>query len=165
MSQFYFDTSAIVKYYHDEPGSHWVRQIINAREPDELPRANQIQLAEITIAETAAAFAVLERTKQIRKTARDAMYREFLRDVANEYVTIHIRREEIDRAAELTQQHNLKGYDAIQLAVALYVNDLLKANDLLLTFVASDNTLLQAARAEGIAIENPFDHRDLDTTS
>lgn len=158
MGQFYFDTSAIVKYYHDEPGSDWVRQIINARAPDDLSRTHSIYLAEIAIAETAAAFAVLERTKQIRKPARDAMYREFLRDVASNYVTIHVRREEIDRAAELTQQHDLKGYDAIQLAVALHVNDLLQANDLSLIFISGDDNQLQAARAEGLATENPFDH-------
>lgn len=163
MSHYYFDTSAIVKYYHDEPGGEWVRQIVRAPEPTEPRRANSIYLAELTLVEAAAAFSILERTKQIRKVVRDTMYRGFIRDSVNDYHTIHVRRDDVDWASELTQKYPLKGYDAVQLAVALYVNDLLKANDLSLTFVAGDETLLQAARAEGLATENPFDHRELDT--
>jgi predicted nucleic acid-binding protein len=160
MNLYYLDTSAIVKYYHTEPGSGWIRQLIDARDPED---ARRFYIAEITIAEGAAAFAILVRTHRVRTALRDAMYQDFLEDVLAEYQTIHVRREEIDRAAELTQQHDLKGYDAVQLAVALYVNDLLKTNHLSLTFVAADETLLQAARAEGMATENPFDHSDLDT--
>ena len=162
MRHYYFDTSAIVKYYHDEPGSEWVRQIVRALEPAEPRRANSIYLAELTLVEASAAFSILERTKQIRKVVRDTMYRGFIRDSANDYYTIHVRRDDVDWASELTQKYPLKGYDAVQLAVALYVNDLLKANDLSLTFIAGDDVLLQAARAEGMATENPFDHSELD---
>jgi len=154
------DTSALVKNYHPEPGSDWVRAILHARETSDQVR---IYISEITIAECAAAFAVLARTKRIRNTVRDALYREFLADLQTEFQTIQVRREEINHAAQLTQDHDLKGYDAIQLAVALYVNDLLKEDGLSLAFVSGDANLLQAAQAEGIATENPFDHRDLDT--
>lgn len=153
MSLYFLDTSAVVKYYYTEPGSIWLRQLIERRS-----NADRFYIAEITIAETAAAFAILARTKQIRSTLRNALYREFLEDVQTEYGTVHVRREEIFRAAELTQRYDLKGYDAIQLAVALYVNDLLQANDLSLIFISGDDNQLQAARAEGPVTENPFDH-------
>ncbi len=155
MSHYYFDTSAIVKYYHDEPGSEWVRQIVRAPEQENLRRVNLIYLAEITIAETSAAFSILERTKQIRKVVRDIMYRGFIRDSATDYRTIHVRRDDIEGACELTQKYPLKGYDAVQLAMALYLDKLLNANDLSLIFVSGDETLLHAARAEGMATENP----------
>jgi transposase len=34
MAFYFFDTSAVVKYYVTEPGSAWVRQLIDAWEPD-----------------------------------------------------------------------------------------------------------------------------------
>ena len=67
-------------------------------------------------------------------------------------------------AARLTQEHPLKGYDAVQLATALDFNARLKEEDLSLIFVSGDANLIQAARAENLATENPFDHGDLDST-
>jgi hypothetical protein len=50
----------------------------------------------------------------------------------------------------------------MQLAVALDTYTLLKANEVSLNFVSGDETLLQAARAEGMATDNPFAHAELD---
>jgi len=59
----------------------------------------------------------------------------------------------------LTRHHRLRGYDAIHLTAALTVSDRLYTWELRpLTFVAADNDLLKAARAEGLATENPNDH-------
>jgi predicted nucleic acid-binding protein len=33
MAFYYFDASALVKYYVTEPGSTWVRQVIDEQEP------------------------------------------------------------------------------------------------------------------------------------
>jgi predicted nucleic acid-binding protein len=59
-------------------------------------------------------------------------------------------------AADLTQHHPLKAYDAVQLAVALRYGPVLAGHPF--TFVSGDDTLLAAARAEELSIENPFDH-------
>jgi predicted nucleic acid-binding protein len=61
-------------------------------------------------------------------------------------------------AAHLTQRHPLKAYDAVQLAVALRQQRAMAAYHLPLTFVSGDERLLEAARAEGLSVENPFDH-------
>jgi hypothetical protein len=59
----------------------------------------------------------------------------------------------------LTQSYRLRGCDAIQLAAALSANrDLLAAGLPPITFVASDEDLLAAARGEGLATENPERH-------
>ncbi|MBI3801181.1 MAG: hypothetical protein HY268_29945 [Deltaproteobacteria bacterium] len=51
MTDYYFDTSTLVKRYADESGSTWVRQITD-------PSAQHtILLAETTLAEVAAALA------------------------------------------------------------------------------------------------------------
>ena len=68
----------------------------------------------------------------------------------------------IRSAAVLAQQHALRAYDAVQLAAALRTSSLLRTHDLALIFVSGDANLPQAARAEGMATENPFDHRELE---
>ena len=55
MSDYFLDASAAVKRYADEPGSTWIRGITE-------PQArNTILLAEITLAEVAAALAAKHR--------------------------------------------------------------------------------------------------------
>jgi uncharacterized protein len=65
----------------------------------------------------------------------------------------------LDTAVILTQNHKLRGYDAVQLAAALAANQsLLQAGLPGLIFVAADRDLLAAARQEGLEIKNPNDH-------
>ncbi len=159
MAFYYLDASALVKSYHTEPGSIWVRQIVAARSENNLP-AHRIYIAEITIAECAAAFSILTRTNKISRQVRDANYKELVRDVLKTYRTIRVIRDDIDRAADLTQKHPLKGYDAIQLAVASRLKGLLSESEVAPVFVCADSTLVQAAQAEGLAVENPSDHNE-----
>jgi predicted nucleic acid-binding protein len=49
---YYLEPSALVKYYVTEPGSTWVRQVVDEE-------ANVLVSAEITIAEVAAALGAL----------------------------------------------------------------------------------------------------------
>jgi hypothetical protein len=65
----------------------------------------------------------------------------------------------VEQAVQLTQRHRLRGYDAVQLATALDANATLVAAGLpALTFVAADDDLLAAARAEGLDADNPNLH-------
>ena len=65
----------------------------------------------------------------------------------------------LDQAVSLTQNHRLRGYDAIQLATALRVNARFVTAGLpVLTFVAADKDLVAAAQAEGLNADNPHDH-------
>jgi predicted nucleic acid-binding protein len=61
MELYYFDASALVKYYVLEPGSTWVRGIINPPEVPNKSPTNIIFIAEISVPEVAAAFAVVHR--------------------------------------------------------------------------------------------------------
>ena len=59
---------------------------------------------------------------------------------------------------QLTSRQKLRGYDAVQLAVALTVNLTLASRQFTpLIFVCADRDLLTAASNEGLPIENP-DH-------
>ncbi len=158
MAVYFFDASAVVKYYHKEVGTAWVSQVIDALDTITRRRINRVYIADLSIAEVPAAFAILERTKRVHHDKRDAMYDRFLNNIGNEFQLLGIPTELAYRAGELTQEHPLKGGDAIQLAVALDFNAKLQEQDLALIFVSGDAVLLQAARAEGLAAENPFAH-------
>lgn len=161
MTDYYVDASALVKRYAEEPGSTWVRQITD------LSASHTILLAEITLAEVAAALAAKHRAPGgITQEQRDRILSRFLQDCEEHSVLLPVDRLVIDRAVELTQRHRLRGYDAVQLATALVANETVHAQNLPSPiFVAADGDLLAAATAEGLPVENPLNHTNLDSQS
>jgi uncharacterized protein len=150
MSVFFFDSSALTKRYLQETGSTWVATLTD---PD---AGHFIVVAEITRVEVAAALAARHRAGTITLPERDDLVNLVLRHFDAEYQIVAIEPAITSRAVALTQRHRLRGYDAVQLAAALLANAPLVAADLpALTFVAADHDLVAAARAEGLAAENP----------
>jgi uncharacterized protein len=153
MSAVYLDTSALVKRYLTETGSAW---IVTLTDPSS---GNSVAVAEITRVEAAAALAARHRTGTVTLAERDSLVALLLRHFDIEYIIAPWSDAIADRAVRLTQQHRLRGYDAVQLATALDTQATLLAAGLLgLTFVAADDDLLDAARAEGLVAENPNLH-------
>ncbi len=154
MTDYYLDASALVKRYADERGSTWVRQITD-------PSAQHtILLAEITLAEVAAALAAKHRAPGgITQEQRDRILSRFLQDCAEHFVLLPVDRLVIDRAVELTQRHRLRGYDAVQLATVLVTTETMQMQNLSAPlFVAADRDLLTAAGTERLSVENPLHH-------
>jgi len=158
MAFYYFDASALVKYYILEPGSTWVRDLINATNEQDKRPVHTIFMADISAAEVAAAFAVLHRIGRVRRRVWDGAFDQFMDDVNSYYQLVATGRDDFFAAASLTRRYPLKAYDAVQLAVALRHSRALAAHDFALTFVSGDDTLLAAAQAEGLTTDNPFDH-------
>jgi hypothetical protein len=154
VTDYSLDASALVKRYADERGSTWVRQITN-------PAAQHtILLAEITLAEVAAALAAKHRAPGgLTQEQRDRILSRFLQDCAEHFVLLPVDRLVIDRAVELTQRHRLRGYDAVQLTTALVTTETMQMQNLSAPlFVAADKDLLTAAGAERLSVENPLNH-------
>lgn len=156
MALYYFDASAVVKYYVPEPGSTWVRQLLDAQDSGSAPARHLILVAEVTRVEVAAGLAILERVGRIRRAQRVREYQRFTSHLSQRYAIIPLTTNDYVTVAHLTQHHPLKAYDAVQLAVALRYGLVLAEHPF--TFVSGDATLLTAARAEGLATESPFDH-------
>lgn len=58
-----------------------------------------------------------------------------------------------------SEKRSLRVCDAVQLATALRLNQVLRENRIPpLVFVSADGVLCDAARAEGVSAENPSDH-------
>ena len=154
MTDYYLEASALVKWYAEEPGSDCILRITD---PDS---GNLILLAEITLAEVAAALAAKHRAPRgISREERDRALSRFLQGCDEHHLLVQVDRAVIDLAVELTQGHRLRGYDAVQLATALVTNAELVAQERPpLVFVAGDEDLLSAAEAEGLSTENPLNH-------
>ena len=154
MSVFYLDTSALVKRYVRETGTTWIRALSDPRS------GNTVILAEIGMVEAVAAIAANHRAPRgISLHERDVAVRLLVYHCVAEYELVPINRAILDRALLLTQQHRLRGYDAVHLASALAANAVLIAiGSPPLTLVAADRDLRDAAAQEGLAVDNPEDH-------
>ncbi len=151
---YYFDSSSAVKRYAPEKGSGWVKALID-------PAAeNVIYLGQIGVVEIAAALSKKVRTRELTQENCEAALQLFLTDVQNEeYVTASVSDPIIQLAVELTKRHPLRGYDAVHLATAISLNiALLSAKLPSLVFVSGDRILCDAARGEGLVVENPDEH-------
>jgi uncharacterized protein len=156
MSLYYFDASALVKYYVIEPGSTWVRQLVDEQNSPNGQYQHVILISEITRVEVAAGLAIIERGGRIRRSEREREYLRFISQLVHRYTVTAVTTGNLEAAARLTQQHPLKAYDAVQLATALHVHQALA--DQALTFVCGDRALLTAAQAEKLSVDNPFEH-------
>jgi uncharacterized protein len=151
MVALYLDTSALVKHYVDEPGSHWIHSQF---EEDVL-----ITSSLLTLVETLSAF-----NRRVREGGLTG--NEYLRlrsmlyhDVRTSLSIVPLNPSIADSAGTLLERHPLRSYDAIHLATALAVHRSLSRHNLTpLVFVSADDRLNNAASEEGMAVENPNHH-------
>jgi predicted nucleic acid-binding protein len=150
---YYLDASALAKRYLVEIGTDWIRVITH-------PEADTtIVVSEITLVEVSAAIGARHRAATITDEERIAAFDLLVRHATEEYQLIAVDPMIIDRAMHLTQTRRLRGYDAVQLATGLVVNESYLAAELPeLVFVSADHDLLDAAQAEGLAIADPNEH-------
>lgn len=167
MGVYFFDSSALVKRYAVETGTTWVSQVTDPKS------GNKIYIAAITGAEVLSAI-----MKKVRDTKHplpqgdaDKAIAEFRNDFANQYELIRITDSLVQSAMGLVERHQLRGYDAVQLAAALIVNTQSRLQGSVsrlqgiaatgippLVVVASDYDLLKAALAENLATDDPRAH-------
>lgn len=123
MTDYFFDSSALVKRYVLETGTNWIVSICDP------PAGNTIFLAQITSVS------------------------------ANQYFFVDITDALINRAMTLADNHALRGYDAVQLAAALILQDQRQSLNLPdCQFISADSALNAAAASEGLQTDDPNLH-------
>lgn len=153
MSYLFLDSSALVKRYLTETGTSWVRALADPS------TGNTIVVAGITRVEVAALVGRHRAPDGISLEERDEAVDLLLEHFETEYWIAPLNPAIIGKAVALTQNHRLRGYDAVQLATALAVNDSLTEADLPnLTFVAADEDLVAAAGSEDLPADDPNRH-------
>ena len=148
MAAYFLDSSAVMKRYVQETGTVWVRALTASG------TGNFFYLARITDVEVTAALARRRGQAGLSAVQAVAALRQFRRDFGQDYRVVEITIALLQRAAQLADTHALRGYDAVQLAVALDVH----ARDQALVLVSADAELNAAATAEGLRVEDPNTH-------
>lgn len=158
MTDYYFDTSAIVKLYVPEKGSQWVSTLCNQLSAQGRP-SHRIAFAKISLVEVAAAVTRLERMGALSPAMHRAIYRRFLQDTYERFRLLNITDDVLYLAADAAQNLFLRGCDAVHLAAAQTLKKQMEAfHTSSLVFVSADRQLCQASRAVGLSTENPEDY-------
>jgi len=153
MSAYYFDSSALVKYYAQEIGTKWMRGLVDAQP------ANEIFTALVTGAEIVAAIKRRERMNLVTASDASAALAVFRNQFRVRFKAFRTSDTVVDRAMNLAEAHKLRGYDAIQLASALLIEERMTAQGVgPVTLISADDELNQAAEAEGLLTDDPNQH-------
>jgi len=153
MDVYFFDSSGLVKRYIVETGSKWVIGLLK-------PSANNlIFIAPMTGVEVVSAIARRRKGLTVAQiNAQRAMFR-FQRDFRQRFIKTVLTPQLVEEAMQIADKHELRGYDAVQLASALEANRLRLNNGLSpIIFISSDNNLNSAAQTEGLRVDNPNNH-------
>lgn len=137
----YLDSSSIISLYLNEEGRH---ETVRGA----LAQADAVCSSAIAYAEVRAGLARATRDQRLGPTA----YRQVLIDVQRDwaaYVRVAVSDALIDRAGDLAEARELRGYDAVHLASALTIRD--RTLDAVM-FAAWDEGLCKAATAEGLIL-------------
>jgi predicted nucleic acid-binding protein len=153
MASYYFDTSALAKRYVVEIGSSWVQDVI-AQQSGQSIYTSMLTQPEIV-------SALQRRVREGHLEADEALEiaQQVVAHMSQSYALIAIAPPVITQACTVLQRHPLRAYDALHLACAQAVREVLEGQQLAVpVFVAADSTLLAAAAAEGFVVENPLQH-------
>ncbi len=152
MPAYFFDSSAIVKFYVAESGTTWVRSFTDFEE-------NIIHVSGLARVETISALTRRLRRSDIAQAEFNEACDDLQQDFATQYRIVALTDEIIEDAAALARKHGLRAYDAVQLAAALDTSRIVyQVQSTQLTLISADLDLNAAALAEGFQIEDPNTH-------
>jgi uncharacterized protein len=149
MRHYFFDTSALVKHYHAEPGSSQVDLIL--REPGAI-----FSIARLTLTEVPSVFAKKVRTKDIAEPAFAGLRLRFFADARDRVLLpTRILNAHFEIAGDLISKYGktrpIHTLDALQLAVAISIQQPTPIEH----FVCADQRLCAIATLEGLDVLNP----------
>ena len=148
MAYLYLDTSALVKLYVQEVGTELMLKLAH---PD---ANNQLVILSLGALEFRAAVRRRAKLGDLELTAADSLLLSFSQHLATVFQVQPINDSVVEEAAGVIDRHNIRAYDAIQLAGCLALIATV-GRDIEVHFVCADHQLLEAARAEGISAIEP----------
>lgn len=146
MSFFYLDSSAWLKRYFLEPGSARISRLFEMEK--------ELTSSVLGYVEVVSALARQQKSRNFDELNL-AEIRKDLKEDWNNLTGLPVTDETVERAVVLTDRHRLRGADAVHLATVLGLSDSIAGLNKSVVFVASDRELLEAARREGLSVEDP----------
>lgn len=134
----YLDTSSLLKLYLEEHSAAATRRLFD--------EADAIGTSLITYVEARAALARAWRAGRLDQKAYKAALRGFELSWTG-FISVDVSESLVRQAGELAERHELRGYDAVQLASALVLKREIGES---VVFSASDDRLMEAALSEGL---------------
>jgi len=138
----YLDSSALIKNYSQEPGTHRVREVLSG--------ADGCSISKIGYAEVCAAFGRKNRENPKDRRVHLTGFQRFQEDWKLLSI-VELQDDLLPIIRSLTEKYPLRGADAIHLASALWLERVLRDE---VTFVAADSRLLEAARDKRLKVIN-----------
>lgn len=149
MTTFFVDTSALSKRYLQEGGSTWTEALI------EPAAGHVIVICDLTPVEFFSVLARRQRENILTPADKATIETAFLFHINQEYLSVPLDNPVLIPARDFVNKHLLRPPDAIQLASAIFAGQIFNEQ---ITFLCADQQLLNAAQAEGLAIDNPNLH-------
>ncbi|PYS26552.1 MAG: hypothetical protein DMG11_19490 [Acidobacteria bacterium] len=150
MPNYFLDTSALAKLYHQESGSDYMDRILEQQ-------GSRSLISRLSIVEFESVLAMKVRTKEIDQPALEVVRRRFRSDLARQrlFVAPPVHESHFQSARKLLVQYGvsegLRTLDALQLAIALDLHRLGNIS----TIVAADQRLCRVSSLAGCTAINP----------
>lgn len=138
---YFFDTSALVKRYHEEGGTDTVDEILDRDETD-------ILISSLTVIESVSAFRRKYNRGDVSESEMEQLIAAFFREALDEFVILPMEESLLNFSFELVLEDDLRTLDSLQLSVGLSLAQ--DVDDLV--FVTADEALADVG-----------DRHDLDT--
>jgi predicted nucleic acid-binding protein len=151
---YFLDTSALAKLYLKERGSRklagWVGHTTG------FSTSVRLYVSRMVLPEAISAITRRRNDRKVDPQSAVRIWNEIFNDFAGRtpYEIVEPSEAIVLRAALLVATHGLRGYDAVQLASALWLQVRLSDPDALV-FVCSDAGLSKAAKAERLTVADP----------
>lgn len=146
MGLYFFDTSALVKLYVQEPGTDRLLALVSDQ------RDNRFAVLAISVVEFRSAIRRRQRAGDIDDAIAAAIIRSLQSHMETRFLRQAVNDTVIDAALDVIDRHALRAYDAVQLAGCLVLCAIAAEA---FTFVCSDHRLLEAARSEELRVLDP----------
>ncbi len=146
MALYFFDTSALVKLYVQEPGTDRLLPLVRDK-PE-----NRFAVLSISVVEVRSAIRRRQRAGDIDASIATAIIASVQSHLETRFIRQVINDTVIDTALEMIDRYALRAYDALQLAGCLVLCTIAAEQ---FTFVGSDHRLLEAAQSEQLHVIDP----------
>ena len=143
MNRLFFDTSALVKRYYEEPGTETVDTLIEGE--------STVVISSLAVVETVSAFRRKYNRDGISELQMNRLLSAFFEEALAEFVILPMDELAFQFSFLLVLEHNLRTLNSLQLSAALTVDTENKP----VTFVSADTELVATADANGLTTVNP----------
>lgn len=142
MNFLFFDTSALVKRYHEEAGTQRVDELIEGEDT--------VVISSLSVIEVVSAFRRKYNRDAISEGAMNRLLGEFFEEALDEFIIVPMEESVMGFSFTLVLQDDLRTLDSLQLSAALSLQP-----DGNVRFVSADEELVAVARERGLHAENP----------